>query len=340
MILRVFRSGQPYVLVVIAFFSALLWLNVFLAKTEPQYTATLYQMPLYDIILSSLKMANSNLLLEIFAFFLIYLQGIFIAKIDHRFGILRQYTYATTWVYVFLISAIVDLQSIHPLLFASFFLLWATYEVLNSANQKVAHVALFKAGLAIAIGSLFYLNLIFYLLFIFSGIIFFRAFDWKEWVAVFLGFFSAYLIFFELYYILADNFLDVLTIIVHNLLSRPLPIPLQPVYKLAFLLIAVVIVLASISIWSDFVKLKINVRKYYRMFFILFLLTVVFFIFFRNYGYELYLIASISMAYLIGRYIIFMKNKKMATYILYYLIAIILFVQAVKWELIEIKFLS
>jgi len=188
MLVRFFRSQQPFLLIILPVLSVLLWVPAFL---HPVALPIKHEMPFYDLI--AMPLSAYPLAATILAFFLIVLQAFLFNYTIDKYEITGKSSYLPALLYVLFTSFSPSLLHLHPVLFANIFIILALNRVLGTYRSTSALSACFDAGFLIGIASLFYFPAIIILFFVMVGIFILRPFSLREFTIIFLGFLLPYL---------------------------------------------------------------------------------------------------------------------------------------------------
>ncbi|WAC41976.1 DUF6427 family protein [Pedobacter sp. SL55] len=128
---------------------------------------------------------------------------------------------------------------------------------------------MFDVGMIIAIGTLIYFPFILMLLMLWLSLLMYRAFNWREWIAGFIGFLTIFM-FVAVFYYWNDNihrFIDI-----WQPLTNKFPHNLQINYNDYLVLIPVVIImiLAALQLRENFFRSFISIVRLFRCCFLCF----------------------------------------------------------------------
>jgi hypothetical protein len=217
----------------------------------------------------------------------------------------------------------------HPVYPAALFLILTVDRIFNAYDKEVIHSNAFEAGIFLAIGSLFYLNLIFFFPFLWIGFIILKQkVNWREFILTTLGFIFPWLI--ALTYYAATGQTDELLVTLksnislhQSFLKGNLPIQIY----MGFLVLLTL--LASFLILSQYDGKKISSRKYFKAFFWIFLISCILIAANPAVSQEIIILLAIPLTYLISNYLIYMKRQFWGELFLYILTAGVIYLQFV-----------
>ncbi len=183
MLVRLFRSHQPILLLVIPVIGLLLWIPAFFHPTVPELK---HQMPLYELLVKPLL--AYPLLCTFTAFFLLITQAFLFNYIVDKYELTGKRSYLPVLLYLIFTSFSPELLQLHPLSFANIFILIAVSRLLSTYRNNSVISPCFDAGFLIAIAALFYFPAVVMIIFILVGVIVLLPFSLRNWAIVLLGF--------------------------------------------------------------------------------------------------------------------------------------------------------
>ncbi len=259
MFIKLFKSNNPFLLIILLIFSGLLWLDSFINPIDVVYN-TQFTTSFYNSILNLLY--NYNLLSTIIAFSLVFVQAIMINNIVTNNKLMAKNTYLPALFYVLLMSSPHSL-SLSPILISNFFLIIVLNNIFNIYDKKDVYQQTFNICFLISIASLFYLPAICFILLIWISFFIYNFLNWREWLISLLGLITPYL-FIATYYFWFDK----LEIIVNNYINffcnLKIPSFEYNIYIYIFLsLLAILTLFSMAKIVFMINKLVIKTRKFF-----------------------------------------------------------------------------
>lgn len=327
MLLKALKSNQPFHFLLIPFIAVALWIRSFVhAVAFPFYTGE-DMMILYKPIR---YLIGDNLLLSnISALIFIILLAFLVLKLNVQYSFIKAKTSLPPALFILIASGMPDLHGMHPVYPATLFLVLAIDRIFNSIENEIIHSNAFESGIFLAIGSLFYLNLVFFFPILWFGFIIIKPkVNWREYFLTVIGFAMPWLttityyfivgIENELWYTLQMNFTPHQTFIRNNL-------PLQLFIGYLVLLT----LLGSFFFLSQYDGKRISSRKFFKVFFWIFLISIILIIAHHAVSQEIIIILALPLTYLISNFFIFMKRQFWGEFFLYLLAAAVIFLQFV-----------
>lgn len=274
---KFFESNNPLLLIPVFIIGSFFWINAFINPPDVVNTANIAMF--YKSIFHVFN--KTPFLSVLFAYILVFIQAYIIFNIIQQNKLINKNSFISLLIYILLMSAINNLQTLSPVLFANLFILLSIRIIMNIYGSDEPFHQVFMSGLLISIASLFYFPASFFLLIIFISFIIYKIFKWREWLIVIIGFALPYF-FISVFLFLTDNFfitfqkyrnyiLDIKFINYHHTLHE----------KIFIILMGLLILFSVFNIiFTNRAKL-IKIRLSF-IFFLWFLLITIFFMFIGN----------------------------------------------------------
>lgn len=325
MILKILKTNQAYHFVLIPFLVLGLWFQSYIRPQYFPYFEGENQMFLFKPInqlLSQSPLVN-NLLAMVFVIILSFL----ILRLNTDFAFIRIRTFLPSNIFVLIVSGLLSPHNFHPVYFGLLFLILSVDRIFQSYERQKFHASAFEAGLFIGIGSLFYFNLVFYFPVIWLGFLLIKKRpEWRNFMLPFLGIIVPWLFAWS-YYFLSDQtnvFFDTIAVNIftenHFLRGN---FPLQIYIGILILLT----LLGTVFLLNQYDEKKISTRKYFQVFFLIFLISFILLLAVPAVSQEILIIMSLPLTYLISNYLIFMKRQFWSNLFMYLFIALIIYMQ-------------
>ena len=325
MLLKALKSNQPFYFLLIPFVAVVFWLKSLVTPMSYPFFQDEDMMILYQPV--SFLFGKNPLISSIVALIFVILMVFLILKLNIQYAFIRGRSFLPSSLFIIIISGMHQLHAMHPVYFATLFLILTIDRIFNSYEKEIIHSNAFEAAIFLAIGSLFYLNLIFFFPFLWIGFIIIKPkVNWREYVLTFIGFMLPWAAVF-MYYAATNQTEELFRILVSNLtfhqvfLKGNLPIQIY-IGFLVFLTF-----LGSIFIVGQYDEKKISSRKYFKAFFWIFLIAAVLVFAHPAVSQEIILLLAIPLTYLISNYLIFMKRQFWGELFLYVLVAGVVYLQ-------------
>ncbi len=298
MILRILKSSGPLNYLFYLIIGILFWLKSLLVPYSYQFfngeNSSILYYPIYKIT------SNIPFLQVLLSLILVIFIAVLIQQINSRYALIRVRTKLPIAINIIIIGGLTFIHTLHPVLIAAIFTLLGINSLFSVFNNPEPQLGIFNAGLFIAIGSLFYFNLIVLLpAFLIAISILRRERNWREFVILIIGFIIPVL--FALSYAfftdqLNETFFNFQNNIITSVNHFKTNYPLQGFLVLLILLTLI----GSIKILQQYDSRKVSTRKYYQVLFVIFLSSMFSFIFIPATSQEMLVIAVLPVTFLIS----------------------------------------
>jgi len=327
MLLKALKSNQPLHFLLIPIIAIAFWIKPLMAPLAYPFYAGENMMILYKPF--NYLLANNLLLDNILALFFTILLAFLILKLNVQYTFIRVRSFLPSSLFILITSGMSGLHAMHPVYPAALFLVLATDRIFNSYDKEVIHSNAFDAGILLSIGSLFYLNLVFFFPLLWFGFIIIKPkVNWREYILTTIGFALPWLG--ALAWYMINGMQDEITHTLQanftfrqELLKGNLPVQVYIGY-LGFLTL-----LGSFYLLSQYDDKRISSRKFFKVFFWIFLISAILIALHPAVSKEIIIIMAIPLAYLISNYFIFMKKQLVGEIWMYLLAAAVIYLQFV-----------
>lgn len=205
---------------------------------------------------------------------ILIVQALIFNRIINAYNLLNKTTYLPALMFVTAGSLLTPFLLLSPTLICNFLVLWMIERFLSIYKRDSISPVMYDLGMMAAIGTLIYFPFISMILVVWISLMVFRPFNWREWLAVIMGFITIFF-FLAVYYYWNDSlnkFYDI---------WLPLATPFPTNLKLNFLdflvLIPVVIilVLGFIQLQQHFFRSVVQLRKSFQLLFFMFVVGLI-----------------------------------------------------------------
>ena len=327
MLLKTLKSNQPYHTLLVPFIAIGLWIQSFVHPHAFPFYPGEDSMILYQPL--SYLLEGNLLLNNIVALIFIILLAFLILKLNLQYTFIRIRSVLPAIVFILITSGMRDLHAMHPVYPATLFLLLTIDRIFDAYENETIHSNAFDAGIYLSIGSLFYMNLVFFFPLLWFGFIILKQkVNWREYFLTAIGFVLPWLAALA-YYLIAGKQEELTHTIQLNFTSHPLflrenlPILIYVGYLVLLTL------LGSYFLLSQYADKRISSRKYFKVFFWIFLISVIIIAANRAVSQEIILLLALPLTYLISNYFISMKHQGWGEVFIYLLTAAVVTLQFV-----------
>ena len=307
MFLRLLKGNKPGLIILIPLFMCLVWLKTFLQPGENTVGNENFIMPLYKLLHSSL--GENNILRKIIALVLLIINSLWLVRLNTKFILIKTRTYLPALFYAFICSSFIPLQDLTPALIASTFFIFTIELMFDSYKDEKLSYKFFEAALLVSIGSLFYAKISLFMTVIWISLILLRPGNWREWMYSFIGFLLPYLFLISIYYLTDQDMQTNITGILSNFnITRGFEY-FNRYYFVFYLFLFFLLIVSSIKLIGIYQGLKIYIRKYFKVFFWIFVAAMTFYFAAYNNAVELIYFSTVPVAYIFTYYFISARSK-------------------------------
>ena len=267
-----FRNLNPINLIFLAVYILFMRLAIFVNLPEKlnfefleSYTKFFIQIPSTSTISPLLNISLAALL--------VFLQAILFNRVINNHGLLAKPSYLPALLYITGSSLFLQFLILSPPLICNFLLIWMMDKFMKIGKAQNAMMMMLDVGMIIAIGTLIYFPFIVLLSMLWLSLMLYRSFNWREWLAGLIGFFTIFF-FIAVYYYWNDNISQFYQI--WRPLVNSFPSVLQINYHdyLVLLPVGLIIILATLQLRENFFRSFISTRKAFQMLFFIFIVTI------------------------------------------------------------------
>lgn len=325
MILRLIKNNQAIHFITIPLIVLVLWFRNYISPDQFHFFVGEDQMLLYHPlkVLTAWSPLASNLLAIVFALII----GFLVLRLNSSYSFIAVRTFLPSYVMILILSGLVSTQSLHPVFLGAIFLMLAIDRIFDSYEKKKIISNAFDSGFLIGLGSLCYFNLIFFFPITWISFILIRkSFKGSVFLLALIGLALPWLYAFS-YYFLTDQLAVMEHIIVQNVVTSNkffganLPFQIYLGYLIFLTLIG------SFFLLSQLDEKKVSSRKYFQIFFIVFIIATLMLVLIPAVSHEILVIIAIPLTFLFSNYLIFMRRQFWGNLFIYLLIGLVIYMQ-------------
>jgi len=310
MLIGFIKYNRSLSVVVLPIAMIALWLYGFFHPVVP---LTEHSAPLYKLIITGIE--GFPFLITLISFILIFCEALLINYIIQKNEIINTTSFLPALVYMVLMSLQPEMFSLHPIVIANLFMLFALHTLMQSYKKETSYSQAFDTGLFISLGAMFYIPSIVFILLLWIGLILLRPFVWREWVISFIGFFLPW-IFIVFYYFWNDK-LDTLeydalyyTIVTPQKSFNAINFSYEEYAQIGILLIA--LFFSSGRLLSDLSKGTVRTRSNLFLMIYFFLLAFISIFLAPDYSISYLSFLSVPFTIFFSSFLLFIKKQWMA----------------------------
>jgi len=325
MLLKRLKSNNFSILFTIPLAIAVFWARDFIDPYVYSYSPTEADNVLFRPIF---KLINERPLLAVtLSAVLTLLLALLIELLISRYKFIRIRTRLPAVLFVILLGGFPGIHSLHPVYFAAIFLLFALYRMFSIFEQPKAYSGVFDVGILLGTGALFYLPLFVLLPAFLAGVnILGKGRQWRSYFVIIIGFLLPF-IFALSYFFYFDRFQEVTNLLLQSIttsithLKNNLPLQIYLGTLIFFTGIA------SVDIAQHYDSKKVSSRKYFTVFFLIFVFSLAGFVLVPAAAKEMLVITTIPVTFLISNYFVFLKRRIWSEILFTILLAVVILLQ-------------
>jgi hypothetical protein len=298
MILRIFKSREPFDYFLYLIVGVLFWTNSFRFPSPYRFFEGENESILYGFVD---KLVSGRPVLQVALSLIIVLFVAFlIQQINSKYALIKARTKLPAVIYIIIIGGFASMHTLHPVFFAAIFTLLGLNSLFSIFNNPNPQVEIFNAGLFIAIGTLFYFNLIVLLpAFLIAVSILRRERKWSEFLILIVGFLIP-VAFGLTYTFFTDQFYETVEIFQKSIFSHINHFKTNYALQGFLGLLILLTIIGSVKIMQQYDSRKVSTRKYFSTLFVVFFFSMLSFVFIPATSQEMLVIAVIPLTILIS----------------------------------------
>lgn len=325
MILRFLKTNQAYHFLLIPVIVLGLWFRSYIHPEHFAFFSGENQMFLYRPI--NQLFGQSALAANLLATALVIILSFLVLRLNTTYAFIRIRTFLPSNIFVLTVSGLLSLHTLHPVYFGLLFLMLSVDRIFQAYEKQQFHSNAFESGMFIGVGSLFYFNLIFFFPIIWVGFLLMKKrSEWRSFVLPIMGILVPWLFAWSYYFLTGQMAFFYNTISLNILADNHFlrgNIPLQ--FYLGFL--TIITLLGSIFLLNQYDEKKISTRKYFQIFFLIFIIAFILLLSVPSVSQEILVIMALPLTYLISNFLIFMKRQFWSNFMMYLFIALVIYLQ-------------
>ncbi len=267
---------------------------------HPPAAETWNTMPMYHFVFDNL--IEHPRLATVIAMLIFSASAILLVRLNAKYFLIDDRSFMPATIFILMAGSFTELHQLNPVLIGTLFLLITIMILFNGQEDKPDSYRIFNASLVLGAGSLFYLNLIWFIPLIWLTILVLRPLRWRELVYPIVVYMIISLFLITYYWVALDD-LNLLVDILRNNLASPDDYSIYDsnwIILIAYLLFLVIV--ASIYLLRKFQAKKNVIRKLYQVFFIVFLYSILFDLIVTKMMLEVFYILAIPASYLLSNF--------------------------------------
>jgi len=307
MFLKFLKGGRPVQILVLLVFAVLFWLKYFILPQPVQMSFETSPMPFFQLVCRLLE--GQGFLSKAIALSLLVINALLLSRLNMKFIVLKSRTYLPSFIFLLVASSFLPLQCLNPVVFTSIFMLFAIEAIFGTFKKEGLAYEYFLASFLVSMGSMFYARGAYLMIIIWIGLSLFRNIRYREWIFTIIGFLLPYLFLFSWYYLTGQELIPRWQEMIMNFLPDHDFSHFNRYYVLFYAFLALLILLASRKMISNYQSLKIYVRKFYKLNFWIFAVTLIVYLSLYSRSVELVYFSGFAIAYILSYYFVNLRSK-------------------------------
>ena len=321
-LLRLFKNNRMAAMAGIFILTlALFVISIIRAEEVTAFTG----MPFYNLIFGAVHL--SPILDRIIALVFIMLLGYMLIRLGARFVLLPIRSFMPALFFILFSAALSEAQQVSPALVGSVFYLFC-FAILFDINDNPSKTfSVFSASVVLALGSMFYLKLIWFIPLIWISLATMRTVTTRELFYPVIAYILLGLFLFSWHWAVLDNGQVFVKLIAEN-------IRFEGVFKayhfsayIYYGFFMLLVIIASIYMVNRFQARKTVIQNIYQVMFYMFVAGLLFFFFIARFDATSLVFISFPIAYILSNYFHRRKNKWIHELILWIMVGLLVFVQ-------------
>ena len=304
--IKQFRSINPVNIILLAGMTLLLRTGIFI--NLPERVSIDFIEP-FTRFLVPLPENTFPVLTNIYiAAFLLFVQSLIFNRIINSYNLLGKSTYLPALTFISAGSLFQPFLILSPALFCNFLLLWMIEKFLSIYKRNEVGSVMYDLGMMVGLGTLIYFPFIAMLPVLWISLIIFRPFNWRDWVAVIIGFMTIFF-FLGVFYYWNDS-LDQFYRIWLPLASKfPTNLRINLYDTLVLLPVLGILILGFVQLQKNFFRSVVHLRKSFQLLFFLFVTALVSFYLKQDLSLYHFLLCAPPVAVLMAYYFVHASQR-------------------------------
>lgn len=266
---------------------------------HPPAAKVWHTMPAYHFFFDTLQ--GLPHLATIIALMFFSATAILLVRLNVKYFLIDDRSFMPATIFTLVAGSFPELHQLNPVLIGTLFLLVTIMILFNGHEDKPDSYRIFNASLVLGVGSLFYLNLIWFVPLIWLTILTIRPMRWRELVYPVIVYSILALFLISYYWVFLDD-LDLLVRVLKNNLAFPVHYTAYNNWLILIGYLLILIIMSSIYLLQRFQARKIVIRKLYQVFFTVFVYSILFDLIVTKMMLEVFYILAIPIAYLLSNF--------------------------------------
>ncbi|RCH54634.1 beta-carotene 15,15'-monooxygenase [Mucilaginibacter hurinus] len=305
--INVFRSYNPINIVWLAVLAFLLRIGYLIHA--PEKVEFIFVEPFARLLVPvAYEYALSPFMNVLIAAGLILVQALLLNRVVNHFNLLGKPSYLPALMYITLSALFTPFLVLSAPLICNFLVIWMLYKLFNLYQGEDVKSTGYDLGMIVALGSLLYLPFIYLFLVVWIALVIFRPFNWREWVAVIIGYATVFF-FLAVFYYLNDKLGQFYKIWLPLGTAFPGSIHINTYNYVLLIPVIFIMALSAYRLQQSFFKSYVHIRKSFQLLMIFFLIAGLSFYVKAEFQLNHFLLCAIPLAISFGYYFLFATGR-------------------------------
>lgn len=254
------------------------------------------------------EFALSPLMNIFLAGIVVFLQALWFNRLVNSFNLMGRPSFLPALMYIVLTALFAPFLILSAPLICNFLVIGMLYRLFATYKMPDAKSVAYDMGMVVALGTLIYLPFIFMFLVIWAGLIVFRPFNWREWVAAVIGFATVFFFLAVIYY-LTDKLPDFEKIWLPLTTKFPAHIHINSYNYLVLIPVAIILLLCFLKVSQLFFRSYVQTRKSFQLLLVLTVIAGLSFYIKKEFHLEHFLLCAVPLAVFFSYYFLYATKK-------------------------------
>jgi hypothetical protein len=239
---------------------------------------------------------------------IVFIQALLLNYVVNFYNLLNKSTFLPAFMYITVSSLFTPFLILSPPLICNFLVIWMLFKLLSFYKNGDIKSTTYDLGMIVAIGSIFYLPYIYFFIVIWIGLLVFRPFDWRDWVAALTGYMTIFF-FLAVFYYLTDHLHDFYKIWLPLGTRFPNRININYDNYLLLIPVTLILILCLLRLQGNFFRSYILVRKTFQLLFFTFIIAGLAFYVKADFRLNHFLLCAVPIAIFFSYYFLYATTR-------------------------------
>jgi hypothetical protein len=320
--LRIFKNNRSAGMAAVVFLLVAIFIHSFI---HPSKTIGFEAMPFYNLVFGNIH--TIPFLDRIIAMVILLFTSYILVRIGGRYVLLEFRSFMPAIFFLLFSTALPSTQQVSPILVGSVFYLFCFAILFDVYDKPPDTFSVFAAGLVLALGSMFYLKLIWFLPLIWISLGTLRPVTWRELFYPVIAYMLLALFLFTWYWAVLDHGAGLGKLVAQNLSFKGSLKPYHYSVYIYYGFFLLILVVASIYMINRFQARKTVIQNIYQVLFYMFVGGILFFVFIARFDPAALLFIAFPVAFILSNYFHRRKNHWLHELAMWIVLGLLVFVQ-------------